>query len=131
MVKVPERAHYRVGSVTKTFVATVPPQLEAEGGLSIDDSVARWLPGPITGEDYDADAMRNLLRHTGGMPNHSTVKDFDMTAAAFERERWNHYSPEELVAIALEEDPLFPPADKDDENPGWEYPTPTTWWPAW
>lgn len=121
--KVPKGGYYRVGSVTKTFVATVLLQLEAEGKLSLDDSVEQWLPGLITGDGYDPDSitLRNLLQHTSGLPNHSTVKDFDMTATAFERERWNHYDPEELVAIALEHDPLFPPADKDETNPDWSY----------
>jgi D-alanyl-D-alanine carboxypeptidase len=121
--EVAEGAHYRVGSVTKTFVATVVLQLEAEGRLSLDDSVEQWLPGLISGEGYDAEAVtvRNLLQHTSGLPDHPTVKDFDMTATAFQRERWNHYAPEELVAISLEDEPLFPPADGDDSNPDWAY----------
>src|SRR5689334_18533501 len=38
---------FRVGSVTKTFVATVILQLAGEGKLSLDDPVDRWLPGRI------------------------------------------------------------------------------------
>lgn len=121
--KVPEGGSYRVGSVTKTFVATVLLQLEAEGKLSLDDSVERWLPGLISGDGYDADSitLRNLLQHTSGLPDYSTVKDFDMTATAFENERWRHYDPEALVALALEHEPLFAPADKEDPEPDWAY----------
>src|SRR3954471_5054579 len=36
---------FRVGSVTKTFMATVVLQLAGEGRLSLDDTVERWLPG--------------------------------------------------------------------------------------
>lgn len=120
---VPKGGHFRVGSVTKTFVATVILQLEAEGALSLDDSVERWLPGLISGNGYDGSAitLRNLLQHTSGLANHSLVMDFDQTATAFERERWQHYEPEELVAIALQHEPTFPPADKDDPEPDWEY----------
>src|SRR3954451_519177 len=36
---------FRVGSVTKSFVATIVLQLVAEGKLSLGDSVEKWLPG--------------------------------------------------------------------------------------
>ncbi|MFD0853992.1 serine hydrolase domain-containing protein, partial [Actinomadura adrarensis] len=120
---VPHHGHFRAGSVTKGFVATVLLQLEAEGRLSLDDSVEHSLPGLISGNGNDGRAitLRNLLQHTSGLANYSIVKDFDQTATAFERERWRHYEPEELVAIAVEHPPSFPPADKDDPNPDWEY----------
>jgi D-alanyl-D-alanine carboxypeptidase len=35
---------FRVGSVTKTFVATIVLQLVHEGKLSLEDSVEQWLP---------------------------------------------------------------------------------------
>ena len=38
---------YRIASVTKTFVATVVLQLEAERRLKVDDPVERWLPGLV------------------------------------------------------------------------------------
>ncbi|MGA8455665.1 MAG: serine hydrolase domain-containing protein, partial [Streptosporangiaceae bacterium] len=40
-----DRVH--IGSITKTFVATVVLQLAAEGRLSLNDSVQKWLPGVI------------------------------------------------------------------------------------
>jgi D-alanyl-D-alanine carboxypeptidase len=42
----------RIGSITKTFVATVVLQLAAERRLSLNDSVQKWLPGVITGHGY-------------------------------------------------------------------------------
>src|SRR5688572_32428551 len=42
-------SHFRIGSNTKTFIATVILQLEAEGKLSLDDTVERWLPGVVQG----------------------------------------------------------------------------------
>ena len=120
---VPEEGYFRVGSVTKTFIATLLLQLEAEGEVSIDDPVEHWLPGLLSGNGYNGSAitLRNLLQHTSGLPNYSTVKDFDMTATAFERERWTHYDPEDLVTIAIEEEPLFPPAGIDESEPKWAY----------
>ena len=41
-----DRVH--IGSITKTFTATVVLQLAAERRLSLNDSVQKWLPGIIT-----------------------------------------------------------------------------------
>ena len=43
---------FRVGSVTKTFVATVVLQLAGEGTLTLDDTVAHWLPGPARWSEH-------------------------------------------------------------------------------
>lgn len=119
----PRAGSIRIGSVTKAFVATAILQLEAEGRLSLDDSVERWLPRLISGHGNDGRAitLRNLLQHTSGLANHSDVKDFDQTATAFARERHRHYDPAELVAIAMRRPPAFPPADADDPYPQWSY----------
>ncbi|NSW39551.1 beta-lactamase family protein, partial [Bacillus sp. Xin1] len=40
---------FRIGSVTKTFTATVVLQLAGENRLNLDDSIEKWLPGVIQG----------------------------------------------------------------------------------
>ena len=40
---------FRIGSLTKTYVATVLLQLAEEGRLSLDDPVTRFLPGLVPG----------------------------------------------------------------------------------
>ncbi|TKI79039.1 beta-lactamase family protein, partial [Bacillus wiedmannii] len=40
---------FRIGSVTKTFIATVLLQLSGENRLNLDDSIEKWLPGVIQG----------------------------------------------------------------------------------
>jgi CubicO group peptidase (beta-lactamase class C family) len=47
----PARAgdRFRIGSVTKSFVATVVLQLVGEGRLRLDDNLERWLPGLVPG----------------------------------------------------------------------------------
>jgi CubicO group peptidase (beta-lactamase class C family) len=63
----PARAgdRFRVGSVTKSFVATVVLQLVGEGRLSLDDTLERWLPGLVpNGEQI---TVRQLLNHTSGL----------------------------------------------------------------
>lgn len=120
---VPDDIYFRTGSITKTFVATVILQLVAENKLSLDDTVEQWLPGLISGNGNDGAAitLRNLLQHTSGLYDYTNVKDFGRTKAGFHRERFRHYDPEELVALAMQHPPSFPPADNDDPNPNWEY----------
>ncbi|MHC5905926.1 serine hydrolase domain-containing protein [Streptomyces sp. S6] len=61
--------HFRAGSVTKTFVATVVLQLAAEHRLSLSDPVERYLPGLVRGAGNDGRALtlRSLLTHTSGL----------------------------------------------------------------
>jgi CubicO group peptidase (beta-lactamase class C family) len=40
---------HRIGSVTKSFVATVVLQLVGEGRLGLDDTLERWLPELVPG----------------------------------------------------------------------------------
>ena len=52
---------FRIGSVTKSFVATIVLQLVNEGKLSLDDSVEQWLPGVVP--NGSAITIRHLLSH--------------------------------------------------------------------
>ncbi|MFF0188887.1 serine hydrolase domain-containing protein [Streptomyces sp. NPDC005244] len=61
--------HFRAGSITKTFVATVVLQLAAEHRLSLSDSVDDHLPGLVRGAGNDGRriTLRALPRHTSGL----------------------------------------------------------------
>jgi D-alanyl-D-alanine carboxypeptidase len=120
---VPFAASLRAGSATKPFVATVVLQLVAEGRLSLDDTVEHWLPGVVSGNGNDGSriTIRHLLQHTSGIPNYDHTDD---TAADFERTRFDHVRPEEMVAGAMQSPPDFPPADPADPEPDWGYSNP-------
>ena len=60
-----------VGSVTKSFVATVVLQLVAENRLSLDTTVERLLPGRL--REGRRIRLRNLLNHTSGIPDYMTL----------------------------------------------------------
>ncbi|MCW8380074.1 serine hydrolase domain-containing protein [Streptomyces justiciae] len=105
---------YRIGSITKTFVATVLLQLEAEGRLSLDDTVEKWLPGVVRGNGHDGSkvALRQLLNHTSGIYNYTEDKDFGRTyflADGFFEHRYDTRSPRDLVAVAMGHAPEFAP----------------------
>ncbi|MGW3668083.1 serine hydrolase domain-containing protein [Streptomyces sp. NPDC005141] len=105
---------YRVGSITKTFVSTVLLQLEAEGRLSLDDTVDEWLPGVVRGNGNDGTGitLRRLLNHTSGIFDYTADEDFVRTyflKDGFLRHRYDTSTPEQLVAIALSHKPDFAP----------------------
>ncbi|MEU4350528.1 serine hydrolase domain-containing protein [Streptomyces sp. NPDC023838] len=104
---------YRVGSITKTFVATVVLQLEAEGRLSLDDSVEHWLPGVVRGNGHDGTkiTLRRLLQHTSGIFNYTQDQTFGQRVftADFLRHRYDTYTPRQLVDIAMTHAPDFAP----------------------
>jgi D-alanyl-D-alanine carboxypeptidase len=101
--------HFRGASITKTFVATVLLQLEAEGRLDLDDTVEHWLPGLVHGNGYDGSkvTLRQLLNHTSGIANYTDDADFihDSAGPGFPEHRYDTHQPEELVAIALKRPP--------------------------
>ncbi|MCK8431619.1 beta-lactamase family protein [Streptomyces sp. D2-8] len=109
-----EQDRYRVGSITKTFVATVLLQLEAEGRLSLDDTVDTWLPGVVEGNGHDGTrvTLRQLLNHTSGVFNYTADDDFGRTyflKDGFFEHRYDTLTPQELVAVAMAHKPDFEP----------------------
>ncbi|MFD8448471.1 MULTISPECIES: serine hydrolase domain-containing protein [Streptomyces] len=109
-----ERDRYRVGSITKTFVATVVLQLEAEGRLSLDDTVDEWLPGVVEGNGNDGKriTLRRLLNHTSGIYNVTSDEGFArtyFTRDGFFEHRYDTVTPRQLVAIATAHEPDFAP----------------------
>ncbi len=84
---------FRVGSVTKTFVASVALQLVAEGKWTLDDPIpeAEGIP------------LRNLLNHTSGIFNYTEdprIAGDDLLTL---------WRPEQLRAIALSHPRYFSP----------------------
>jgi D-alanyl-D-alanine carboxypeptidase len=96
---------FRVGSITKSFVATVVLQLVAEGRLRLDDPVDRWLPGLVPNGHHIT--IRQLLNHTSGLFNYTD--DPRVLAPYLQGDRDFVWQPRQLVAIATAHPPLFAP----------------------
>ncbi len=107
--------HFRMGSTTKTFTATVVLQLVGEGRLSLDDTVERWLPGVVQGNGNDGSqiTLRHLLRHTSGIDDSSYP--MPTTAQEYYDIRFDPTPPKRIVADAMHHRPLFEPGE------GWSY----------
>lgn len=60
---------FGVGSITKTFTATLVLQLVDAGVLTLDDSVSQWLGNPVVARipHVDEVTLHQLLNHTSGI----------------------------------------------------------------
>jgi D-alanyl-D-alanine carboxypeptidase len=101
---------FRIGSVTKSFVAAVVLELVGEGKLRLDDPVERWLPGLVP--NGKRITVRELLNHTSGIFDYASDKGFLARVIWKRRETW---SPRQLVRIATAHPPTFAPGK------GWSY----------
>jgi CubicO group peptidase (beta-lactamase class C family) len=65
---------FRIGSMTKMFTAVAIAQLAERGRISLDDPVARWVPGVLDSADARAIRIRHLLTHTSGLGDYLTPR---------------------------------------------------------
>nr|WP_042194828.1 serine hydrolase domain-containing protein [Kibdelosporangium sp. MJ126-NF4] len=110
---------FRVGSNTKTFVATVVLQLVAAGELGLDAPVADYLPEFGLNRDI---TVRMLLQHTSGLYDFTRDPGAgpDKPGIPWEGKDWvdnrfHTYQPQDLVRVALAKGSQFPPGQ------GWSY----------
>jgi D-alanyl-D-alanine carboxypeptidase len=98
---------FRIGSVSKTFVATLVLKLAGEGRFGLDDPVGRYLPGllpypePIT--------IRQLLQHTSGLPRDLAPRYTWETLPEVDTERFVHFGEAEAVHGSTVQPLLFAP----------------------
>ena len=65
---------FRLGSVTKQFTAASILLLEERGKLTLDDPIKKYMPDAPTA--WDAITIFNLLTHTSGIPNFTSLPDY-------------------------------------------------------
>jgi D-alanyl-D-alanine carboxypeptidase len=104
---------FRVGSITKTFVATVVLQLVSEGKLSLDDTIQRRLPGVIP--NGKSITIRELLNMTSGLFDYLNDGDNTIGDRLLKGDATYRWSPLELLAISNKHKPRFAPGT------AWEY----------
>ncbi|MFC9326068.1 serine hydrolase domain-containing protein [Kitasatospora sp. NPDC057015] len=113
----PARAdgRFRIGSVTKTFVSTVVLQLVAEGRVTLDAPIERYLPGAVRGGE--GITVRQLLNHTSGLYDYLGdpsvyFHDQDDLDTWLTTGRRTTYRPQQLLDIANRYAPGFPPGQQ-------------------
>lgn len=73
---------YEIGSISKTFTATLLALLVEKGDIQLDDSIAQFLPDSVASNPYiQKITFRSLANHTSGLPrlpdNIENTSDFD------------------------------------------------------
>lgn len=94
--------HTRVGSLTKTFTATMILQLADEGRLSLDDPISKYVPGLPNGNA----TLRQLASMTSGIISYTEMGFFDDAYKADPTRAW---TPEQLVDAIRRGGALFAP----------------------
>jgi D-alanyl-D-alanine carboxypeptidase len=101
---------FQIGSNTKAFTAVLLLELEAEGKLTVDQTVGDWLPLYPAWKDV---TIRRLLHMTSGMPNYTEAPRLSR-AIGCDPDR--HWTNEDLV------DFVYPTEDNQlPANSGWFY----------
>lgn len=98
---------YKVGSVTKVFTAMIVYQLMDEKQLSADTKLSKFFPGIRNADEI---TIANLLSHTSGIYNVTTVDDYYASRAKY-------YSRSDIVDLINRHSPAFKPnADQSYSN---------------
>ena len=99
-----EQGRYLVYSVTKAFLGVLCLRLE----LDLDAPLATWIEDPR----LPGASLRQLLRHTSGIPDYGRLPAYAAAVRARPSDPWDD---EELLARALAQGPDFAPGE------GWAY----------
>ncbi len=103
--------HFRIGSMSKTFVAVTALRLVKEGVIALDDLAADWLPDEIVARIANADSvtLRQLLAMQSGIDDYLGYGAFWEAIVADPTRSW---TVEEALAYAYDLPPLFAPGDQ-------------------
>lgn len=96
---------FRIGSLTKAFTAVAILQLEEKGLLKVDDKLQKYISDYPRGDEI---AVRNLLTHTSGIPNHTEFEDFNKERRVYK------YNIEETISTFKNRPLKFNPGEKFD-----------------
>ena len=100
---------FRLGSITKQFSAAVVLQLVAEGKLSLDDPLSKFVPGyPEPGARA---TVRQLLNHTSGIQSYTGIPGW----MASDKVHTPHTTAE-MIAEFRDQPPEFAPGERWDYN---------------
>src|SRR5918995_3619058 len=98
--------YHRIGSVTKTFTATLLLQAEAEGLLSLDDTIDQYVKGVPNGDKITLHQMADM---TSGIASYT---EDDQWVKEWLSDPTRVWKPEEMARIGIKESPLFDPGSE-------------------
>jgi D-alanyl-D-alanine carboxypeptidase len=95
--------HHRIGSVTKTFTATLLLKAADKGLLSFDDTIDQYVKGVPNGEKI---TLRQMSDMTSGIASYT---ESDQWVKKWSSDPTKVRKPEDLARFGIEESPLFKP----------------------
>lgn len=101
--------HIRIGSVTKTWTATVILQLIQKGKIKLSDKVSKYRPEVPNGDKI---TIEHLLNMRSGLFNYTHSLELNKAMDNTPDRVWQ---PEELLNLGYAEPASFPPGER------WEY----------
>lgn len=90
---------FQIGSETKSFTAATLLMLEAEGKLSLDDPIAKWLPQRIP-TSWQTITIRQLLNQSSKIYNYTDSDDF--VSQLFSGDFKKTWTSDELIQLAFD-----------------------------
>jgi CubicO group peptidase (beta-lactamase class C family) len=94
---------FRLGSITKQFTAASILLLEERGKLTLDDPIRKYVPDAP--KEWDKITIFNLLTHTSGIPNFTSLPDYKTLKL--------DEMPVAKTIVTVRDKPLdFPPGEK-------------------
>lgn len=105
--------HFRIGSVTKTFVATIVLRLAARGKLHLSDTIQRWLPGLVP--NGSRITIRQLLNHSSGIADYCSLPTYPTLCSPRDHAMTKRWTQQQLVQLGATAAPTFQP------RKGWAY----------
>lgn len=101
-IKINSDTKFRIGSITKTFTATLIMKAIEEGKLTLDDTLDKYFVSIPNSEKI---TIHNLLQHRSGIYNFTSADDYlDWNT--------NFKTKEEVVSIIKKYDSVFEPGSK-------------------
>lgn len=101
------RTVFEIGSLTKTFTASLIFQLQEEGRLRIEASIGAYVPD--LPEAWRSLQLSQLLSHTSGLPEYLNQDNF-RTLMPLE------LTPRQIIALASERPMSFGPGERHEYN---------------
>jgi D-alanyl-D-alanine carboxypeptidase len=95
---------FRVGDLSKSFVATMVFQLVDEGRVDLDEPLSAYLPDTTVGGDVP---VRMLLNHNSGLPTYTDLEPWYNDLLA---DRDRVFTPSEILGY-VEDLPSDPPGE--------------------
>lgn len=93
-----ETTLYEIGSITKTFTATLLADLVDRQIISLDDSIAKFLPDSVASNpDIQKITFKSLANHTSGLPR--LASNWNTDPKFNEADPYAHYDQKALYSF--------------------------------